>query len=333
MAKVTGFTAERMLVIENETVVDGEVQGDNLILLTREGTPIDAGNVRGPQGPQGTPGAPSGATSVNDQTGAVYSPRIFANRAAIDTDWAAAPNGAVAVTIDSEVIWEKNGGGWVATRPSRIFATSSELTSKWATPPEGAHAVTTDNDVGWYKAPAGWNIDNAVRVFSNAAERDVRWPSPPQGACCITADNDAFYQRRGGVWTPPIGTLIASYNAGVTQTQLVGAGNRGVGEIATAVTFPFPTRSVATYYSQGGAAPDWCGWSAQIWSFSLNVGMGGITEAAGIGVWTSASYTAWWTQGPNASVGFQAQCNPYQFGGGTNWMWHAGNMSLHVYAA
>jgi len=50
MAEVTGFTAERMLVIENTTVVDGEVQGDNLILMTREGTPIDAGNVRGPTG-------------------------------------------------------------------------------------------------------------------------------------------------------------------------------------------------------------------------------------------------------------------------------------------
>jgi len=53
MAEVTGFTAERMRTIENETVVDGEVRGDNLILLTRAGVEIDAGNVRGPVGPQG----------------------------------------------------------------------------------------------------------------------------------------------------------------------------------------------------------------------------------------------------------------------------------------
>jgi len=53
MATVTGLTAERMLVMESETVVDGEVQGDNLILITRAGTEIDAGNVRGPVGPQG----------------------------------------------------------------------------------------------------------------------------------------------------------------------------------------------------------------------------------------------------------------------------------------
>jgi hypothetical protein len=56
MATITGFTADRMLVIENETVIDGEVQGDNLILIRRDLVPIDAGNVRGPVGPQGIQG-------------------------------------------------------------------------------------------------------------------------------------------------------------------------------------------------------------------------------------------------------------------------------------
>jgi hypothetical protein len=56
MATITGFTAERMLVIENETVIDGEVQGDNLHLIQRGGTVIDAGNVRGATGPPGTNG-------------------------------------------------------------------------------------------------------------------------------------------------------------------------------------------------------------------------------------------------------------------------------------
>ena len=54
MATVTGFTAERMLEIENTTVVDGDVNGSgHLILQTREGTPIDAGSVIGPTGPRG----------------------------------------------------------------------------------------------------------------------------------------------------------------------------------------------------------------------------------------------------------------------------------------
>lgn len=55
MATVTGFTAARMLEIENTTVVDGEVdENDHLILKTREGTEIDAGYVKGEPGDDAT---------------------------------------------------------------------------------------------------------------------------------------------------------------------------------------------------------------------------------------------------------------------------------------
>ena len=47
MAEVTSFTAERTLDIENTTVVDGTVVNGRLILITREGEQIDAGNVLG----------------------------------------------------------------------------------------------------------------------------------------------------------------------------------------------------------------------------------------------------------------------------------------------
>jgi hypothetical protein len=50
MATVTGFTAARMLDIENSTIVDGHIDGDDLVLVTRDDTEIVAGNVRGPQG-------------------------------------------------------------------------------------------------------------------------------------------------------------------------------------------------------------------------------------------------------------------------------------------
>lgn len=53
MATVTGLTAERMIEMENATVVDGNVVGNDLILVTRDSTEINAGNVRGPQGPSG----------------------------------------------------------------------------------------------------------------------------------------------------------------------------------------------------------------------------------------------------------------------------------------
>lgn len=57
MGTVSVFTADRMLAIENGTIVDGDVVGDNLILTKKDGTPVDAGNVRGPQGTTGNTGA------------------------------------------------------------------------------------------------------------------------------------------------------------------------------------------------------------------------------------------------------------------------------------
>ncbi len=53
MGTVTVYTADRMKRIEDTTVVDGVVSGDNLILTQRNGTQINAGSVRGPQGIQG----------------------------------------------------------------------------------------------------------------------------------------------------------------------------------------------------------------------------------------------------------------------------------------
>lgn len=61
MSTITGLTASRMLEIEAASIVDGEVVADNLILTRQDGTPIDAGNVRGPQGPAG-PTGPAGTS-------------------------------------------------------------------------------------------------------------------------------------------------------------------------------------------------------------------------------------------------------------------------------
>lgn len=57
MTTVTGLTADRMLAIEDASVIDGDVVGDNLILTKHDGTQINAGNVRGPQGNEGPTGS------------------------------------------------------------------------------------------------------------------------------------------------------------------------------------------------------------------------------------------------------------------------------------
>lgn len=72
MATVTGFTAERMLVIENASVVDGNVVGDNLILVRHDGSTIDAGSVRGPTGSPGlTLAEYDAAVAINSPIGSI----------------------------------------------------------------------------------------------------------------------------------------------------------------------------------------------------------------------------------------------------------------------
>lgn len=55
MATITGLTAERMIEIEDASIVDGEILGGHLILTRHDGTQIDAGSVIGPEGPEGPP--------------------------------------------------------------------------------------------------------------------------------------------------------------------------------------------------------------------------------------------------------------------------------------
>jgi hypothetical protein len=89
MATVTGLTADRMLAIEAESVVDGDVVGDNLILTKHDGSQINAGSVRGPQGipgPVGSMLSVIAAQPVSDvgiinqiRAGRQLSPADFAN--------------------------------------------------------------------------------------------------------------------------------------------------------------------------------------------------------------------------------------------------------------
>lgn len=64
MATVTGLTAARMLAIEAASVVDGDIVGDDLFLTKKDGSVINAGNVRGAPGPDGPMGHPLSVISA-----------------------------------------------------------------------------------------------------------------------------------------------------------------------------------------------------------------------------------------------------------------------------
>lgn len=66
MAQVTGYTAERMKEIEDNTIIGGVILDGNLILQKRNGEEINAGPVIGPEGPIGPTG--TGAHPMTDMT-------------------------------------------------------------------------------------------------------------------------------------------------------------------------------------------------------------------------------------------------------------------------
>lgn len=67
MATITGYTSARIKQIEDKAIINGTILGDNLILITYDGTEINAGNVRGPQGIEG----PIGEVSIEDLNAAI----------------------------------------------------------------------------------------------------------------------------------------------------------------------------------------------------------------------------------------------------------------------
>lgn len=207
MAEVTGFTSQRMREIEDTTVVDGEVQGDNLILLQRNGVPIDAGNVRGPQGDQGVPGP---VQKVNDQLGNVYTPRAFATVAALNTDWPTAPEGAHAYVLADKSAYVKSLTGWVLAPHSFIFADKATLDTAWANAPVGSRAVTTDTWSVWEKNTNGWHQNNGYRVFANITELNARWGNAPTGSHAVTLDNNTEWYKNPTAWN--VGNGVRVFN-------------------------------------------------------------------------------------------------------------------------
>lgn len=96
MGTVTGLTADRMIAMENATVVDGDIVGDNLVLKTRDGTSIDAGSVRGPIGPPGING--SGFVVCTSTTRPVLAP---------------ADEGKAIYETDTDLVWFWDGAAWI----------------------------------------------------------------------------------------------------------------------------------------------------------------------------------------------------------------------------
>lgn len=87
MATITGLTAARMIAIEEASVIDGEVVGDDLILTRQSGSQINAGSVRGPQGIQGPAGSDLTVVTAKDILDIGMADQIRAGRQLSATDF------------------------------------------------------------------------------------------------------------------------------------------------------------------------------------------------------------------------------------------------------
>lgn len=87
MGTVTGYTAEKMDEISDSTIIDGRIEDPDLILVTRGGTEINAGQVKGDQGDVG-PQGPAGPTSIEIVTSGSHPvpPDLFEGLAIYETD-------------------------------------------------------------------------------------------------------------------------------------------------------------------------------------------------------------------------------------------------------
>lgn len=110
MGSVTGYTAAKTEALMDEQIIDAEISGDNLHLITRGGSTIDAGSVRGATGATGPSGGISDAPSDDGlylRKNALWVP-VTPNKS-----WVVAPGPASEQVISSisGVDWTQNSGG------------------------------------------------------------------------------------------------------------------------------------------------------------------------------------------------------------------------------
>lgn len=195
MATIKIYSAARMKQIEDESIVGGHVDGNNLILTTRAGTDINAGNVRGAPGSPGDPGPPgAGVTQsqLNVVANAASSAQSTAN-SALST-----ANAALSAANASSVI-------------SRGAQQDSGISTQWIRFSNGVQILAiyaTGNLFGGYSAAGSlWTTRQLLYIMKPFVSGFI--PSIAMGECLANlgltwgqieeVTKDYFYVR---FWSP-----------------------------------------------------------------------------------------------------------------------------------
>jgi hypothetical protein len=198
MGVITGYTAERMLDIEQTTIVDASVVGDNLILEQRSGNTINAGSVKGPQGDPG----PLGGIGEAPVDGEAYVRK--------DADWhlfspveEAPLDGKTYARKDQEWVesadrpWKLDFDWNDAQRPPGFLVDSATNTREWYVTFSGSGYVV--------------NYKLLFAILGSDISATARLTLPSNMAPVIASDTNAFVYDYTGA--ERVGNVAARINA------------------------------------------------------------------------------------------------------------------------
>lgn len=195
MATIKVYSAARMKQIEDESVVGGHVDGNDLILTTRAGTNINAGNVRGATGSTGATG-PAGAGITQSQLNVVDNKASAAQSTANSA--LSTANSALAAANASNVI-------------SRGAQIDGGISTQWLRFSNGVQILAiyaTGNLFGGYSAAGSlWTTRQLLYIMKPFTSGYI--PSIAMGECLANlgltwgqveeVTKDYFYVR---LWSP-----------------------------------------------------------------------------------------------------------------------------------
>jgi hypothetical protein len=179
---VTGLTKDRMLAMEAATIIDGNVVGNNLHLITRGGTDIDAGNVRGPTGAGGPAG--SGHIICTSTTRPVL---------------VAADEGKTIYEKDTDLVKTWTGSRWKledhiictsTTRPAVVLAD------------EGVRIRENDTNLEYTWTGSRWMIQQ--RVICTSTTRPTGLTTGDEGVQIYETDTSNEYTWDGTAWVTAV---------------------------------------------------------------------------------------------------------------------------------
>lgn len=179
MATITGLTAERMITMENATVISGQVVGTSLILTTRGGQTINAGSVQGPIGPAGGAFVICTSTTRPTYTGVDQGKAIYETDTKLVRIWT-----GTRFRLQEKIVCTST------TRPVMVAAD------------EGTKIYETDTDTEYTWTGTSWLLANSyVAKYADATIRASQWPAPPEGAVSyLTNSPGNLWIFQNGSW-------------------------------------------------------------------------------------------------------------------------------------